>query len=79
MKKAIKEYFLEIRDIYRNKSISTKRVTGRWVYAVTKNIFKAGKVLVTVVHGVNMKMLFTNFYYNLYKLKKLKIKEAFWG
>jgi hypothetical protein len=29
MKKAIKEYFLEIRDILRNKSISTKRVPGR--------------------------------------------------
>jgi IS5 family transposase len=45
MKRAVKEhpeYPLEIRDIFRNKRISSKRVAWKRVYAVTKKIFRAG-------------------------------------
>jgi len=47
MKKAVKEHPLRISDVLRNKSISSKRAKRKRVYAVTKKIFKAGKVLVT--------------------------------
>jgi hypothetical protein len=40
MKRAVKEPLLEIRDILRNKRISSKRVTCERVYAMTRKIFK---------------------------------------
>ena len=57
MKRAIKEHPLEIRDIFRYKSISSKRVPGERVNAVTIKMFKAGQVLVTTIQRVNLKML----------------------
>jgi IS5 family transposase len=47
------------------------------VYAVTKKMFKAGKVLTTTVQRVNLKMLCTPFCYNLYQVRTLKIKGIF--
>ena len=61
MKRAVKELLLEIRDILRNKRFSSKKVTCERVYAVTKKIFKAGKVLVTTIQRVNLRMLCTLF------------------
>ena len=49
MKSAVKEHPLEIRDILRNKSISSKRVPGERVYTATKKIFTAGKVLIITI------------------------------
>ena len=43
--------------------------------AVTKKIFKSGKVFVTTVQRANLTILCTAFCYNLYKLMELKIKE----
>ena len=77
MKRAVKEHPLGMSDILRNKRISSKRATRERVYAVTKKIFKAGKVLVTTVQRVNLKMLCTAFCYNLYQLMTLKIKGVF--
>jgi IS5 family transposase len=42
MKREVKGYTLGIKDILRNKRISSKRVQGERVYSVTKEIFKAG-------------------------------------
>ena len=56
MKSAVKEHPLEIRDILRNKSISSKRVPGERVYTATKKIFTAGKVLVTTIQRVNLQI-----------------------
>jgi len=39
-KKVVKGSPLAIRNILRNKRISSKRVIGEWVYAVTLQIFK---------------------------------------
>jgi hypothetical protein len=47
------------------------------IYAGAKKIFKAGKVLITTVQRVNLKMLCTYFFYNLYQLMALKIKRVF--
>ena len=57
MKRAVKEYHLGISDVLRNKRISSKRAPKKLVYAVTKEIFKAGKVLVIITQRVNLKML----------------------
>jgi IS5 family transposase len=57
MKRAVKEHPLEIRDILRDESISSKRVPGERVNAVTIKMFKAGQVLVTTIQRVNLKML----------------------
>ena len=61
MKRAVKGHTLGIKDILRNKRISSKRIQGERVYSVTKEIFKAGRVFVTTVKRVNLKMLFTVF------------------
>ena len=77
MKRAVKEHSLKIRDILRNKMISSRRVPGERVYVVTKKILKAGKVLVITIQRVNLKMLCTAFCYNLYQLRTLEIKGVF--
>jgi len=66
MKITVKEHFLEIKNILRNKMISSKRIPGEQIYVVTKKIFKAGEVLVTTIQRVDLKMLCTAFCYNLY-------------
>ena len=66
-----------LRDILRDESISSKRVPGERVNAVTIKMFKAGQVLVTTIQRVNLKMLCTAFCYNLYQFRTLKIKEVF--
>ena len=55
MKRAVKKHPLEIRDILRNKMISSKRVTWKRVNTVTIQIFKAGQVLVTTIQRVNLR------------------------
>ncbi len=77
MKRAVKGHTLGIKDILGNKRISSKRFQGERVYSVTKEIFKAGRVFVTTVKRVNLKMLCTAFCYNLYQLRTLKIKKVY--
>ncbi len=77
MKRAVKGHTLGIKDILRNKRISSERVPGERVYSVMKEIFKAGRVFVTTVKRVNLKMLCTAFCYNLHQLRKLKIKKVY--
>jgi len=77
MKIAVKEPSLEIRNILRNKMISSKRISGELIYVVTKKIFKAGEVLVTTIQRINLKMLCIAFCFNLYQLRTLEIKEVF--
>jgi IS5 family transposase len=74
MKRAVKEHHLGISDLLRNKRISSKKATRKRIYAVTKDICKAGKVLVITVQRVNLKMLYTAFSYNIYILMTLDIK-----
>lgn len=77
MRRAVRGHSLVIRDIIRNKRIRLKRVPNERVYAVTKDVFNVGRVLVTTVERVNVKMLFTAFCYNLHQLRTLRRKEIF--
>lgn len=74
MQRAVRGHPLEIGDILRNKRISIQRVPAERVYSVVKEVFNAGKVLVTTVERVNVKMLMTAFCFNLHQLKTLKHK-----
>ena len=74
MKRATPGRKLTIRDKLRNKRISKKRAPGERPFAVIKNIFKAGHVLVTTLARVNIKMIFAAIAFNLYQLLTLKKK-----
>ncbi|AFV24088.1 transposase [Methanolobus psychrophilus R15] len=57
MQRAVRGHPLGINDVLRNERISVQRVPCERVYAVAKEVFKAGKVLVTNVErkrGVNL-------------------------
>jgi transposase, IS5 family len=59
-------------DKERNRLISKLRSPGERPHAVIKSVFKAGRVLVTTVRRVHVKMMATAFAYNLYQLCTLK-------
>ena len=59
-------------DKERNRLISILRSPGERPHAVIKRIFRAGRVLVTTVHRVHVKMMVTAFAFNLYQLCTLK-------
>jgi IS5 family transposase len=74
MQRAVRGHPLEISDILRNERISIQRAPGERVYSVVKEVFNAGKVLLTTVERVNVKMLMTAFCFNLHQLKTLRHK-----
>jgi len=59
-------------DVERNRLISKLRSPGERPHAVIKRIFGAGRVLVTTVKRVHVKMIVTAFAFNLYQLYTLK-------
>jgi IS5 family transposase len=59
-------------DKERNRLISILRSPGERPHAVIKRVFGAGKVLVTTVRRVRIKMMVTAFAFNLYQLCTLK-------
>ena len=59
-------------DKERNKLISKLRSPGERPHAVIKRVFGAGRVLVTTVRRVHIKMMVTAFAFNLYQLCTLK-------
>jgi len=59
-------------DKERNKLISKLRSPGERPHAVIKRVFRAGRVLVTTVRRVHVKMMVTAFAFNLYQLCTLK-------
>ena len=72
MKRAVRGHPLGIRDKLRNKRIVRKRSAGERPYAVIKNIFKSGHLLVTTTLRAHTKNLFTCLCYNLLQLKTLQ-------
>ena len=58
MKRATPGHPLTIRDKLRNRRISRKRAPVERIFAVIKNVFKAGHVRVTTLARVNIKMMF---------------------
>lgn len=59
-------------DVERNRLISKLRSPGERPHAVIKRVFGAGRVLVTTVQRVHVKMVVTAFAFNLYQLCTLK-------
>lgn len=59
-------------DKERNRLISILRSPGERPHAVIKRVFGAGRVLVTTVQRVGVKMMVTAFAFNLYQLCTLK-------
>jgi transposase, IS5 family len=55
-----------------NRLISKLISSGERPHAVIKRVFGAGRVLVTTVRRVNIKMMVTAFAFNLYQLCTLK-------
>ncbi len=74
MKKGARNHLIDIWDKMRNKRISRKRAPDERPYAVIKNVFKSGHVMVTTVGRVYVKMMFASFGFNLYQLRTLKIQ-----
>ena len=72
MKRAVRDHPLGIRDKMRNKRIACKRSAFERPYAVIKNIFKSGHLLVTTTLRTHTKNLFTCFCYNLLQLNTLQ-------
>ena len=72
MKRRTTEYPLSILDKERNRLISRLRSPGERPFAVIKRIFDAGRVLVTTVYRVHVKMIITAFAFNLFQLCTLK-------
>ena len=59
-------------DKERNRLISVLRSPFERPHAVIKRVFEAGRVLVTTVQRVHVKMMVTAFAFNLYQLCTLK-------
>ncbi len=72
MKRRTTEYQLGELDKERNRLISILRSPGERPHAVIKRVFEAGRVLVTTVKRVSVKMMVTAFAFNLYQLCTLK-------
>lgn len=71
MKKATRNNSLSIKDKRRNKAISCVRSLVERPFAVIKNVFHAGHVMVTTVKRVALKNLFSCFSYNLFRLHSI--------
>jgi IS5 family transposase len=72
MKRRTTEKPLGELDKERNRLISILRSPGERPHAVIKRVFGAGRVLVTTVKRVQVKMMVTAFAFNLYQLCTLK-------
>lgn len=72
MKRRTTDKPLDALDKERNRLISILRSPGERPHAVIKRVFGAGRVLVTTVQRVNVKMMVTAFAFNLYQLCTLE-------
>jgi len=72
MKRRTTDKPLEELDKERNRLISKLRSPGERPHAVIKRVFNSGRVLVTTIKRVHVKMMATAFAFNLYQLCTLK-------
>jgi len=75
MKRRTTDIPLSELDKERNRLISALRSPGERPHAVIKRVFGAGRVLVTTVKRVGVKMMVTAFAFNLYQLCTLRIAK----
>jgi len=78
MKRRTTEHQLGERDKQRNRLISILRSPGERPHAVIKTVFGAGNVLVTTVKRVHVKMMVTDFAFDLYQLCTSKNARIIW-
>ena len=71
MKRGARGHPVGIKDKLRNRRISKKRAKGERPFAVIKNVFNGGKVMVTTLERVKVKCMFSAFCYNLYQLRSI--------
>lgn len=72
MKRRTTDRPLEEIEVERNRLISKLRSPGERPFAVIKRVFGAGRVLVTTVKRVHVKMIVAAIAFNLYQLHTLK-------
>jgi len=72
MKRRTTDRPLDENEIERNRLISKLRSPGERPFAVIKRVFGAGRVLVTTVKRVHVKMIVAAIAFNLYQLYTLK-------
>ena len=72
IKRRTTERSLDEMDKQRNRLISRLRSPGERPFSVIKRVFQAGRVLVTTIKRVSVKMIVTAFAFNLYQLSTLK-------
>lgn len=75
MRRVTRRHPLTIRDKLRNQRISKKRAPIERTFAVIKNVFKAGHVMVTTVARTAVKT-FSCFSFNLCQLSTLRGKKV---
>ena len=71
MRRRVRGHPLGIRERLRNKRVNLVRVPGERPFTVIKRVFGAGRVLVTTLARVRVKMVFTCFCFNLVQLGSL--------
>ena len=76
MKRRTSDKPLDMLNKERNRLISILRSPGERPHAVIKRVFGAGRVLVTTIQRVHVKMMVTAFAFNLYQLCTLKIANV---
>jgi IS5 family transposase len=72
MKRRTTDKPLDELDKERNRLISKLRAPGERPHAVIKRVFDSGRVLVTTVQRVHIKMMVAAFTFDLYQLCTLK-------
>ena len=72
MKRRTTDKPLDELDKERNRLISKLRAPGERPHAVIKRVFDSGRVLVTTVRRVHIKMMVAAFTFDLYQLCTLK-------
>jgi len=76
MKRRTTDRPLEEIEVERNRLISKLRSPGERPFAVIKRVFGAGRVLVTTVKRVHVKMIVVAIAFNLYQLYTLKKEKV---
>jgi transposase, IS5 family len=70
---------LDSMEMERNRLISRSRSPGERLYSVVKRIFEGGRILVTTVIRVHIKMVIMAIAYDLYQLCTLKKAKIIQG
>ena len=73
MRRGVRGHPLGLRDWLRNSRIGSKRRSVERVFAVLKRVFWSGRVLVTSLPRVRVKMVFSCFCFNLLQLWTLGV------